>query len=79
VASLAGQATISLWVDHVGLMGSGKAVVTIRRVVAAVITVLAVIISAGDRFSMSNFSSLLFFSYSCLRLVRSTASVKWSD
>ena len=61
VASLAGQTAISLWVDHVGLMGSGKNVVTIRRVLAAVITVLAVIISAWDRFSMSNFSPLAIF------------------
>ena len=61
VASLAGQTAISLWVDHVGLMGSRKNVVTIRRVVAAVITVLAVIISAFDRFSMSNFSPLAIF------------------
>jgi transporter family-2 protein len=61
IASLAGQTAISLWVDHVGLMGSRKNVVTIRRVVAAVITVLAVIISAWDRFSMSNFSPLAIF------------------
>jgi transporter family-2 protein len=61
VASIAGQTAISLWVDHVGLMGSGKNVVTIRRVVAAVITVLAVIISAWGRFSMSNFSPLAIF------------------
>ncbi len=58
VASLAGQAAISLWVDHSGLMGSGKNLVTIRRVLAAAITVLAVIVSAWDRFSMSNFSIL---------------------
>jgi transporter family-2 protein len=58
VASLAGQAAISLWVDHTGLMGNGKNLVTIRRVLAAVITVLAVIISAWDRFSMSDFSIL---------------------
>ncbi len=42
-------------------MGSGKNVVTIRRVVAAVITILAVIISAWDRFSMSDFSPLAIF------------------
>jgi transporter family-2 protein len=42
-------------------MGSGKNVVTIRRVVAAVITVLAVIISAWDRFAMNNFSPLAIF------------------
>jgi transporter family-2 protein len=56
VSSLAGQTAISLWVDHVGLMGIRKTVVTIRRLVSAVITVLAIIISAWDRFSMSNFS-----------------------
>jgi transporter family-2 protein len=39
-------------------MGNGKNLVTIRRVLAAVITVLAVIVSAWDRFSMSNFSIL---------------------
>ena len=38
VASLAGQTAVSLWVDHVGLIGSGKTRVTIRRVVAAIIT-----------------------------------------
>ncbi|MEY3890907.1 MAG: hypothetical protein RLY62_1089, partial [Actinomycetota bacterium] len=61
VASLAGQTAISLWVDHVGLMGSGKNLVTIRRVFAAIITVIAVIISAWDRFSLSNFSPLAIF------------------
>ena len=61
VASLAGQTAISLWVDHVGLMGSGKNLVTIRRVFAAIITVIAVIVSAWDRFSLSNFSPLAIF------------------
>ena len=56
VASLAGQTAISLWVDHVGLMGSGKSLISIRRVVAAAITVLAVVVSVWDRFAMSNFS-----------------------
>jgi transporter family-2 protein len=56
VASLAGQTAISLWVDHVGLMGSGRSPITIRRVFAAVITVLAVVLSAWDRFAVSDFS-----------------------
>ena len=56
VASLAGQTAISLWVDHVGLIGSGEIIFTIRRVVAALITVGAVIISVWDRLSMSDFS-----------------------
>ncbi len=56
VATLAGQTAISLWVDHVGLIGSGKTIITLRRVVAAFITVGAVVISAWDRLSMSDFS-----------------------
>jgi len=56
VASLAGQTAISLWVDHVGLAGGIKSAISIRRVVAAIITIGAVIVSAWDRFSMSGFS-----------------------
>jgi transporter family-2 protein len=56
VASLAGQTAISLWVDHVGLMGSGRSLITIRRVLAAAITVLAVALSAWDRFLFNDFS-----------------------
>ena len=62
VSSLAGQTAISLWVDHVDLMGIRKTVVTIKRVVAAVITVLAVVISTWDRVSFSKFSPLAIFS-----------------
>jgi transporter family-2 protein len=58
VASLAGQTAISLWVDHIGLAGGIKSVITKQRVIAALLTVSAVIISAWDRFTMSNFSIL---------------------
>ena len=58
VASLAGQTAISLWVDHVGLAGGIKSVISIRRVIAAIITVSAVLVSAWDRFVMSDFSFL---------------------
>ena len=58
VASLAGQTAISLWVDHVGLAGGVKSVISKRRVIAAIITVGAVVISAWDRFVMSDFSIL---------------------
>ena len=61
VASLAGQTAISLWVDHVGLIGSGKTLITKRRIIAAVITVIAVIVSAWDRFSQSDFSIAAIF------------------
>ena len=58
VASLAGQTAISLWVDHIGVAGSGKTLITKRRVIAALITVSAVVLSAWDRFLMSDFSIL---------------------
>ena len=58
VASLAGQTTISLWVDHIGVAGGIKTVITKRRLIAAFITVSAVIVSAWDRFAMSDFSIL---------------------
>ena len=58
VASLAGQTAISLWVDQLGLSGGVKSVITKRRVIAAIITVVAVLISTWDRLSMSNFSIL---------------------
>ena len=58
VASLAGQTAISLWVDQLGLSGGVKSVITKRRVIAALITVFAVLVSAWDRLSMSDFSIL---------------------
>ena len=58
VASLAGQTVISLWVDHIGVAGGVKTVITRRRVIAAFITVSAVIVYAWDRFVMSGFSVL---------------------
>jgi transporter family-2 protein len=58
VASLAGQTAISLWVDHIGVAGGGKTLISKRRVIAALITVAAVVLSAWDRFAMSNFSLL---------------------
>jgi transporter family-2 protein len=58
VASLAGQTAISLWVDKLGLSGGAKSLITKRRVVAAIITVIAVVVSAWDRFILSDFSIL---------------------
>jgi transporter family-2 protein len=55
---LAGQTAISLWVDHIGVAGGVKTVITKRRVIAAFITVSAVIVSAWERFAMSDFSVL---------------------
>ena len=58
VASLAGQTGVSLWVDRLGLTGGAKSAITKRRIIAAVITVLAVLVSSWDRFAMSDFSIL---------------------
>ena len=54
VASLAGQTVISLWVDHIGVAGGVKTVITKRRVISALITVIAIIVSAWDRFALSD-------------------------
>ena len=58
VASLAGQTAISLWVDQLGLSGGVKSMISKRRVIAALITVFAVLVSAWDRLSMSDISIL---------------------
>jgi len=74
VASLAGQTGISLWVDKLALSGGAKTLITKRRVIAAVITVLAVGVSAWDRFEMSDFSivalGLAFFAGSWVGVQR---------
>jgi transporter family-2 protein len=61
VASIAGQATASLIVDRIGLTGGGKKLLSKRRVAAAVITVLAVVLSVFDRLDASNLSKIAVF------------------
>lgn len=56
VASIAGQAITSLIVDRIGITGGGPKRISIRRVVAAVITFSAVFISVFDRLDGINFS-----------------------
>jgi len=56
VASIAGQTATSLLVDRIGLTGGGKKRITLRRVAAAGITVLAVLISVLDRIEANNLS-----------------------
>jgi transporter family-2 protein len=58
VASIAGQTAASLVVDRIGLTGGGKKHITVRRVAAAGITVLAVLISVLDRIEANNLSVL---------------------
>ncbi len=49
VASIAGQTAASLLVDRLGITGGGTKHITLRRLAAAVFTVLAVFISVYDR------------------------------
>ena len=61
VASIAGQATASLIVDRIGLTGGGKKLLSKRRVAAALITILAVLLSVLDRLDASNLSKFAVF------------------
>lgn len=56
VASIAGQTAASLGVDRMGLTGGGKKTITYRRVSAATVTIIAVLISVWDRIDASNLS-----------------------
>ena len=56
VASIAGQTAMSLVVDRIGLTGGGKKLISIRRVLAAFLTVLAVLVSVWDRIDANNLS-----------------------
>jgi transporter family-2 protein len=58
VASIAGQTAMSLIVDRIGLTGGGKKLISPRRVLAAFLTVLAVLVSVWDRIDANNLSML---------------------
>lgn len=58
VASIAGQTAMSLVVDRIGLTGGGKKAITSRRIVAAVLTVVAVLVSVIDRIDAKNLSMI---------------------
>jgi transporter family-2 protein len=61
VASIAGQTAMSLIVDRLGLTGGGKKMISPRRVLAAFLTVLAVLVSVWDRIDANNLSMLAVF------------------
>jgi transporter family-2 protein len=61
VASIAGQTAVSLVVDRMGITGGGKALITLRRLSAAIITVLAVLVSVWDRIDAKNLSLFAVF------------------
>jgi transporter family-2 protein len=56
VASIAGQTAMSLVVDRIGLTGGGKKLISSRRVLAAFLTVIAVLVSVWDRIDANNLS-----------------------
>lgn len=58
VASIAGQTAMSLVVDRIGLTGGGKKLISPRRVIAAVLTVVAVLVSVWDRIDANNLSMI---------------------
>ncbi len=55
VASIAGQSAVSLLVDRIGLTGGGVKLISPRRIAAAFITVLAVLVSVIDKLEADNF------------------------
>ena len=55
VASIAGQSAVSLLVDRIGLTGGGVKLISPRRIAAAFITVIAVLVSVIDKLEADNF------------------------
>lgn len=58
VASIAGQSATSLLVDRIGLTGGGKKAITGRRIAAASLTVIAVLVSVLDRIDAKSLSMI---------------------
>ena len=56
VASIAGQTASSLFVDATGLSGGDKQTISLRRVLASLITVFAVLVSVWDRIDANDLS-----------------------
>ncbi len=59
VASISGQTASSLIVDAFGLTGGVKKRITFRRILASLITVLAVLISVWDRVDAKDLNSTI--------------------
>jgi transporter family-2 protein len=57
VAAIAGQTAVSLIVDRICLTGGGVKHISLRRVLAAVVTVGAVFLSVLDRLDAQNFAT----------------------
>jgi transporter family-2 protein len=58
VTTIAGQTAASLFVDRAGITAGGKQPITLRRTLAAVITVIAVLVAVWDRLTVAHASLL---------------------
>ena len=56
VTTIAGQTAASLVVDRAGMTAGGKQPITLRRSLAAVVTVIAVLVAVWDRLTVTNTS-----------------------
>ena len=56
VTTIAGQTAASLFVDRAGMTAGGKQPITLRRSLAAVVTVIAVLVAVWDRLTVTNTS-----------------------
>lgn len=56
VVMIAGQTVASLIVDRIGITGGGKQAITARRVFAAVITIVAVLVAVWQEIRLANIS-----------------------
>ena len=56
VVMIAGQTLASLIVDRIGITGGGKQPITLRRVLAAVITITAVLVAVWEEIQVANIS-----------------------
>ena len=56
VAAISGQTGISLIVDRIGITGGGKKHISVRRVLAAVMTIFAVLVAVWDKISVKHFA-----------------------
>lgn len=63
VTTIAGQTAASLFIDRIGMTAGGEQPITFRRTLAALITVVAVVVAVWDRINLSN-TSLLAISLS---------------
>lgn len=58
VVMIAGQTLASLIVDQIGITGGGKQPITMRRVLAAVITIIAVFVAVWEEIQLANISPI---------------------